>query len=261
MVTKFPAESIASSESIKSTFSDNFDVLIINMETGEEAAEECLAAMQSMGKKWTEDELTEKYDQVWASKTKNDKVSDEVPKEEDLAGIKFREKFSYVYILKDKDGKPKNYVLPVRGYGLWSMMKGYLAVEPDFQTVEGLVFYDQAETPGLGGEVKSERFKDQWPGKQIYGEEGKVKIQVVKNADTSDKYSIDALSGATITSNGVTNAMDYWMGPEGFKPFIDRMKDGSSEGGSESDSKAKTPEAEAASVSEADEIPKGAQNG
>ena len=103
------------------------------------------------------------------------------------------------------------------------MMRGYLAVKPDFQTVEGLVFYDQAETPGLGGEVKSQRFKDAWPGKKLYAESGDVQIRMIKNAPKDD-HSIDALSGATITSNGVTNAMEYWMGPEGFKNYIDRQK-------------------------------------
>jgi Na+-transporting NADH:ubiquinone oxidoreductase subunit C len=107
------------------------------------------------------------------------------------------------------------------------MMHGYLAVKPDFQTVEGLVFYEQAETPGLGGEVKSQKFKDAWPGKKLFADNGDVQIRVIKNAPQDD-HSIDALSGATITSDGVTNALDYWLGPEGFKPFIDRKKGESS---------------------------------
>ena len=104
------------------------------------------------------------------------------------------------------------------------MMRGFLAVKPDFQTVEGIVFYDQAETPGLGAEVKSKLFTDEWPGKQLYTDNGEVQIRVIKNAD--DDHSISALSGATITSNGVTNAMKYWMGPAGFKNYIDRQKSG-----------------------------------
>lgn len=222
-VTKFPAETMASSALVNSTFEENFDVMIIDMETGEPAKEQCLEAMNSIGKKWTDKNLFDKYDQFLASKTKRNEVASKI-EGDDPANIKWREKFSYVYRLKNEDDSTKLWVLPVRGYGLWSMMHGYLAIKPDFQTVEGLVFYDQAETPGLGGEVKSPRFKNQWPGKELYGDDGEVKIQVVKNADTSDKYSIDALSGATITSNGVTNAMKYWLGPEGFKPFVDRMK-------------------------------------
>ncbi|QEG22132.1 Na(+)-translocating NADH-quinone reductase subunit C [Mariniblastus fucicola] len=223
-VTKFPAESMADSQSILDTFEKNFTTIIIDMETGEEAPDEALKAMQSIGKTWdTKDELEKKYDQFTIAKTKRDAVADEITGE-DKANIKYREKYSFVYILNDSDGNPKTYVFPVRGYGLWSMMHGYLAVKPDFQTIEGLVFYDQAETPGLGGEVKSEKFKSQWPGKEIYGEDGEVQIKVIKNADTSYKHAVDALSGATITSNGVTYALEYWLGPEGFKPFIERRK-------------------------------------
>jgi len=236
-VTKFPAESMETSDLVNATFKENFDVVIIDMDTGEEASEECLAAMQSIGKSWEpEDEtkeallelLTNNYDQFLASKTKRKEVCTKIPNADDPAGVKYREKYSYVYILKDENGATKNYVLPVRGYGLWSMMHGYLAVKPDLQTVEGLVFYDQAETPGLGGEVKSERFKCQWPGKKLYSDDGEVKIRVIKNADTSDKHCIDALSGATITSNGVTNMTEYWLGPSGFGRYIEKQKSGGS---------------------------------
>jgi len=230
IVTKFPEDKIANSESIESTFKGNFEQWIIDMETGERAEAACLEAMSSIGKTgWTEANLTEKYDQFLASKTKRKEVCTRIAKGSDPANVKYREKFSYVYRLKNDDGSTKTWVLPVRGYGLWSMMHGYLAIKPDFQTVEGIVFYDQAETPGLGGEVKSERFMNWWPGKQLFDEEGEVRIRCVKGAEKSSPHDIDALSGATITSNGVTKAMKYWLGPEGFKPFIDRMKASSGE--------------------------------
>ena len=208
----------------RSTFTDNFEPWIIDFETGERAEAACLEAMNSIGKDWTEENLTEKYDQFLASKTKNKAVCTRIAAGDDPANVKYREKYSYVYRLKNEDGSTKTWVLPIRGYGLWSMMHGYLAIKPDFQTVEGIVFYDQAETPGLGGEVKSERFMNWWPGKQLYGEDGEVRIQCIKGAEKSSKHDIDALSGATITSNGVSKAMQYWLGPQGFKPFIDRMK-------------------------------------
>ena len=222
VVTGFGDDALASRESIEQAFEENFEPIIIDMQTGEPALDACMAALKEIGKDWNEDEVLEKYDQFAMAKTKQKAVSDPIDKKEDPANVKYREKFSHVYILNDENGEPKTYVFPVRGYGLWSMMRGFLAVKPDFQTVEGIVFYDQAETPGLGGEVKSERFVTQWPGKQIYAEDGEVQIRVIKGAD--DDHSIDALSGATITSNGVTNAMEYWMGPQGFKNFIDRQK-------------------------------------
>jgi len=228
IVTGFAEEAAGGKASILKAYDENFTATIIDLNTGEEAIDECRAALESFGKTFPDDEDNKKliaaYDQFKMAGTKNAKVADLVDKKNNICNLKSREKFSHVYMVKGEDGAVKTYVFPVRGYGLWSMMRGFLAVKPDFQTVEGIVFYDQAETPGLGAEVKSKLFVDEWPGKQIYADGGEVQIRVIKNAD--DDHSINALSGATITSNGVTNAMKYWMGPSGFKNFIDRQKSG-----------------------------------
>ncbi len=217
-------EDLGTSADINELFGQRFEIEIIDLETGEPAVAKAMAALNEVGKKMkNEEETLVKYDQVWASKSKKDSVSDQLSKDEDTIQIKYREKFSHVYIMKSESGKVEKYVFPVRGYGLWSMMKGYLAVEPDLQTIAGLTFYDQAETPGLGGEIKSVKFKAQWPGKQIYGAKGDVRVQVVKSAP-DDQYSIDALTGATITSNGVSKMMKYWLGDQGFGPYIKLKK-------------------------------------
>lgn len=217
-------EDLGTAAEINKLFGERFEIEIIDLETGKPAVEEAMAALNEAGKKMdSEEETLVKYNQVWASKSKKDAVSDELSKEEDIIQIKYREKFSHVYIMKSEAGEVEKYVFPVRGYGLWSMMKGYLAVEPDLQTIAGLTFYEHAETPGLGGEIKSAKFKSQWPGKRIYGEQGNVKVQVVKAAP-DDQYSIDALTGATITSNGVSNMMKYWLGDQGFGPYIKQKK-------------------------------------
>lgn len=206
---------------VNDIFSERFTVELIDMNTGLPAAKEAMEAMKEAGKEFADEEETiAKYDQIWASKSKKPSVSDPT---DDATLIKYREKFSHVYVLKSEDGKVEKYVFPVRGYGLWSMMKGYLAVEPDLQKIAGLTFYEHGETPGLGGEIKSPRFKAQWPGKNIYGDDGTVCVRVIKSAP-KDPYCIDALSGATITSTGVSNMMKYWMGPEGFGPYIDKKK-------------------------------------
>ena len=206
---------------VNDIFSNRFTVELIDMNTGLPAAKEAMEAMKKAGKEYADEEETiAKYDQIWASKSKKPSVSDPT---DDATLIKYREKFSHVYVLKSEDGKVEKYVFPVRGYGLWSMMKGYLAVEPDLQKIAGLTFYEHGETPGLGGEIKSPRFKAQWPGKNIYGDDGTVCVRVIKSAP-KDPYCIDALSGATITSTGVSNMMKYWMGPEGFGPYIDKKK-------------------------------------
>jgi Na+-transporting NADH:ubiquinone oxidoreductase subunit C len=168
--------------------------------------------------------LSEEYDQLWASKTNPNKgLSEKLEKKADVCGIKSREKFSEVFIMNSVDGKPELYVFPVRGNGLWSLMQGYLAVKPDFQTVVGLTFYQQAETPGLGGEVQNPDWKALWIDKKIY-EDGAVKLAVIKGNKPGNDYGVDALSGATITSNGVTNMIDFWMGDKGFGPYIKQMQ-------------------------------------
>ena len=217
-VVGFSDEEI-SQTGIEELFNQRFEALIIDFETGEEAAEACKAAL-SEAKKEVNDVVAE-YDQFWASKSKRAPVADQLSKKEDICGIKYREKFSHVFILKSANGEVEKYVFPVRGYGLWSMMQGYLAVEPDFETLAGITFYEQAETPGLGGEVMNPNWKAKWPGKKIFNN-GEVAFAVSKGDQSSNEYGVDALSGATITSNGVSKMVKYWLGPSGFGPFIEK---------------------------------------
>lgn len=227
-VVGFKSDEIAEKGGIEELFNNRFEMKIIDLSTGADAIEEAKTALESAGKKLGDspEEILSKYDQVWASKSKKESVSDQI-EEGDITGIKYREKFSHVYVMKDEDGaKVAKYVFPVRGKGLWSMMKGYLAVEPDFQTIAGLTFYEQGETPGLGGEVMNPGWKAKWPGKKIYSDAA-VKIKVVKGAG-SGEYEVDGLSGATITSNGVSSMLEYWLGDEGFGPYIEKEKTKSS---------------------------------
>ena len=221
-VSGFTPEEIKEGGGIKKVFESRFDVEIIDLDTGDDARDECQAAMNKAKDK--EVNLAEEYDQLWASKVNPEKgLSEKLDKKTDVCGIKSREKFSEVFIMKSTDGKPELYVFPVRGNGLWSLMQGYLSVKPDFQTVVGLTFYQQAETPGLGGEVQNPDWKALWNGKKIY-DNGEVKLAVIKGNKAGNDYGVDALSGATITSNGVTNMIDFWMGSKGFGPFIEKMK-------------------------------------
>ena len=114
-------------------------------------------------------------------------------------------------------------ILPVHGYGLWSTLYGYLAVKPDGREIVGLQFYDHAETPGLGGEVDNPVWRAKWPGKRLFGEDGELRIEVVKGAAaTGEKgaYQVDGLAGATLTSRGVNNLVRYWASQNGFGPFL-----------------------------------------
>ena len=149
---------------------------------------------------------------------------------EDIASINRLESIAKVYLI-EKDGKTESIMLPVHGYGLWSTMYGFLALDvKDLETVVGFGFYDQAETPGLGGEIDNPVWKARWPGKKVFDAKGDVALHVIKGAvdpaNPNANIQIDGLAGATLTANGVTNLIKFWMGENGFKPFISNLKAG-----------------------------------
>jgi Na+-transporting NADH:ubiquinone oxidoreductase subunit C len=160
---------------------------------------------------------------------KDPKLNIRIPKNKDLGKIKYRAKRSKIYFVK-KDGNISMLILPVYGKGLWSTMFGFLALSPDTRTVEGFGFYDHGETPGLGGEVDNPRWKSLWKGKQLFGENFKPIINVIKGAvnpnSESAKNSVDGLSGATITSRGVQSLLRYWLDDHGYGPFLKKFRAG-----------------------------------
>ena len=115
--------------------------------------------------------------------------------------------------------------MPIYGYGLWSTLYGFIALEENGNDIYGLQFYDHAETPGLGAEVDNPRWKAQWQGKKLRDEAGNLMIQVAKVAKVKEHH-IDALAGATLTSDGVDNLVKFWMGKSGFAAFISNLKAG-----------------------------------
>ncbi len=164
-----------------------------------------------------------KYDQRKASKTAGSNVV--LTDEQDVASIKRTAKYANVYLAKDADGEVKSIILPVHGYGLWSTMYAFLAVAPDANTVQALVYYDQMETPGLGGEVENPSWKAQWVGKKLFDEQGELAIKVVKGgAAPGDIHGVDGLSGATLTSNGVQNTFTFWLGENGFGHYLTKIR-------------------------------------
>lgn len=165
------------------------------------------------------------YDQRKAAKTAG--LSQVLAKEIDVASIKRRADKATVYFVRENE-QIKTIILPVHGYGLWSTMYGFLALEGDAQTVKGFGFYEQAETPGLGGEVDNPLWKAKWPGKKVYSETGQVALEVIKgsvnDATPLVQHKVDGLAGATLTSRGVSNLLKYWLGENGFAPFLKNLK-------------------------------------
>lgn len=165
------------------------------------------------------------YDQRKAAK--DPALSVAIPPDKDIADIKRRPKYAKIYLVK-KAEQTDAIILPVSGYGLWSTMYGFLALEGDGQTVRGLNLYDQAETPGLGGEVVNPKWRAMWKGKKVYNDAGEPVLGLVKGPVDPSKpgaeFQVDALAGATLTSRGVSNLIRYWMGEEGFGPFLKKLQ-------------------------------------
>ncbi len=169
----------------------------------------------------------EAYDQRKASK--DPATSIRVPPEEDIASIQRRARYAPVYLVRD-NGEIQTIIVPIHGYGLWSTMYGFLALEGDARTVKGITFYEDGETPGLGGEINNPRWQAHWEGKTVYDESGTERLQVIKGTPSAGSpeaiYQVDGLSGATLTANGVNFTIRYWMGEEGFGPFLAWLRDG-----------------------------------
>lgn len=159
--------------------------------------------------------------------SRDPKQSEALSPEEDVALIKRRPYHAAVYFTK-KAGRLDKIILPVSGYGLWSTLYGFLALEVDADTVYGLQFYEHRETPGLGGEVDNPKWQRLWHDKSLYGGQGTPRLEVIKGRvrpdDPAAAYKVDGLSGATLTGRGVTNMIRFWMGQSGYRPFLERLK-------------------------------------
>jgi len=98
--------------------------------------------------------------------------------------------------------------VPFAGAGLWGPIKGVLALENDLVTIRGIRFYQQEETPGLGGEIGSEQFEKLFGGKKIVSASGEPGFDIVRPGDPSGENSVNAITGATMTSDRVKTMLD-----------------------------------------------------
>ena len=162
-----------------------------------------------------------------AKASRDPKQSDPVPAEVDVARIHRRPRAMPVFLVRGETGID-TVILPVHGYGLWSTMYAYVALDGRGERVKGVTFYAHAETPGLGAEIENLRWRESWVGKRLTGDDGSVRFDIGKGqpaADAADHH-VDAISGATLTSNGVENMVHYWLGEQGYGPFLARLKSG-----------------------------------
>ena len=159
------------------------------------------------------------YDQYKAAR------KDGIRPADDIASLIRRPNKVSVYFVKNDAGQVQRIILPINGSGLWNMMYAFLAIEVDGNTIKSLVYYDHKETPGLGGEIQNPKWKKLWTDKKLFNDAGELAIRVVKGgAAAGDVHGVDGLSGATLTSQGVEKSLQYWLGDNGYGPFLAKVR-------------------------------------
>ncbi len=197
-------------KALQKIFDDNIRVRLVDLATGE---------LLPLAK---QDPKT--YDQL---KARNDPAQSRVAPPNN-AGVSRLPVYGAAYFVMKGDAV-QLVVLPIEGVGMWGTLYGFLALERDGNTIRGLTYYDQKETPGLGGEVSNPRWQAVWNGRRVYNENWEPQLVVIKGkagpAET-DPMRVDGLSGATITSNGVSRLTAFWMSNHGWARFLKRFREG-----------------------------------
>ena len=198
-----------SAKAVKALYAERIQARVVDLQTGE----------------FSEAQDAASFDPLKAAK--NPALSDALPAEQDIASIKRRERFTTVYMV-EQDGQLQTLIVPIRGYGLWSTLYGFMALKGDLNTVVGLGFYQHGETPGLGGEVDNPKWKALWHGKTLFDADGALAIEIIKGGvdpqSANAVHQVDSLAGATLTSKGVNNLLHFWLGENGFGPFLSKLK-------------------------------------
>jgi len=109
----------------------------------------------------------------------------------------------YVY---EAEGRERSVAVAFSGPGLWGPIRGFLALEPDMRTIRAITFHQQEETPGLGGEITSEWFRDQFRGRSIVSEEGRPGIRIGGSGGGPNR--VDGITGATMTCRKVEDMLN-----------------------------------------------------
>ncbi len=201
-------DEVLTTEDIQERFGP-VESVIVDLQTGEELA----------------DVDPQTFDQRAAASDPS--TSSEAP--DNPAGIQRIPNWALVYRLEDNE-ELGLLILPIEGKGLWSTLYGFIALDADLETIRGITFYEHKETPGLGGEVDNPRWKALWPGRLAFGDDDQPRIDVIRGRagpPAEDPYRVDGLSGATMTGRGVGRLVRFWLGDEGFAPYLNSLRKGS----------------------------------
>jgi Na+-transporting NADH:ubiquinone oxidoreductase subunit C len=148
----------------------------------------------------------------------------DIPPELDSARLGRRSRFKTVYLVWQDDALSR-IILPIHGQGMWSTLYGFIALGADLDTIADITFYEQAETAGLGDRVADPQWHRLWQGKRLFDDAGGVRFRVAGgSAASGSAFEVDGLTGATVTSVAVSALIDYWFGPHGYGPMLDRLR-------------------------------------
>ncbi len=193
-----------------------FDVYMVELDSG----------------KTRSDLSAENFDLKQALKKENWSVP--LTRSDDPANIRRKPKYLPVYQLRDEEGLLQTLILPIFGYGLWSTLYGFIALDGDLRTAKGIRFYEHAETPGLGGEVDNPTWLATWRGKVLFDENWQPHIELIKG-NVSDRtpdqqHKVDGLTGATMTTRGINDLLQFWLGDTGFGPYLLQLRNQQNQG-------------------------------
>ena len=197
-------------QEVNRIFDERIRVRLVDLATGELVAED---KMDARG-----------YDQ---RKARGDPATSRVAPPNN-AGIGRLPNLGVVYFIMKGDAVDQ-IVIAVEGLGMWGTIYGFLSLDRDTTTVRGLTYYDQKETPGLGGEIANPKWQALWRGRKGFDEQWNARITVIKGqagAPEVDPLRVDGLSGATVTSNAITRLMQFWLSDNGYGKFLKRIREG-----------------------------------
>jgi Na+-transporting NADH:ubiquinone oxidoreductase subunit C len=149
-----------------------------------------------------------------------------IPTELDIASLSRRSRYEIIYLVWDGNTLSR-VILPIVGTGMWSTIRGYIALQNDLNTIAAVSFYEQTETAGLGDQIERPDWQAQWQGRKLFDSQGRFRFRIgpgtIAPNSPASSYQVDSLSGATVTSDAVTRIVAYWFGANGYKRFLDQL--------------------------------------
>jgi Na+-transporting NADH:ubiquinone oxidoreductase subunit C len=142
-----------------------------------------------------------------------------IPESADIARIGAKPRLMPLYFSPDTG----RVILPFFGRGMWSTISGYLSLESDLNTISGIEVYSHGETAGIGDRIENREWLAGWRGKLVYGPSGELALRI-GDPNAAPEHRIDAITGATLTVNGVGRGVLFWLGPDGFGPVIEQLR-------------------------------------